>query len=300
MIIVKLKGGLGNQMFQYACGRALSLRSGRPLYLDVSNYSEHGGFGQKKETPRLYGLHRFNIVGEVLEGNLPHSDNKIISLTKQISTKIYRKVFDKYNIGFNPHVLERLSERARRGDTVILDGSWWSEKYFEDAEDIIRKDLSLRYPLGDVARVVENEIRHAKSGGNRTVSIHIRRGDYVLNPETNSYHGVCSKEYYSEALKAIEGTKNLFVFSDDIHWVKENMQFPFQTSYVSQPGIEDYEELILMSQCSDHIIANSSFSWWAAWLDARPNKIVVAPLKWTQAEIADSEAMIPESWIRIP
>jgi hypothetical protein len=300
MITIKLKGGLGNQMFQYACGRALSVRSGRTLYLDISNYERP----HPEETPRPYTLHHFNIVGEISRPETTAGLKKFLQVAGNVSKKAWRKAFKKYNIGFNQTTFDQINRRAERTGKIVLDGFWWSEKYFADATEVIREDLTLAQPLGDIARVAENGIRNVKSTGKRTISIHIRRGDYVLNPETNAYHGTCSNTYYETALKKIEeigGAEptHLFVFSDDIRWVKENMLFPHPTTHVSEPGIEDYEEMILMSQCANHIIANSSFSWWAAWLNPKPDKIVVAPLQWTVAETDDLNEIIPNSWVRV-
>ena len=134
--------------------------------------------------------------------------------------------------------------------------------------------------------------------------MHVRRGDYANDPNTNKYWGTCGIEYYLEALKYItskagNNSMYIFIFSDDIEWVKENMPLQYAATFVSSPEIKDYEELILMSQCDHHIIANSSFSWWGAWLDPKSDKIVIAPKRWTIKDEKNFRDIVPSSWIRI-
>lgn len=304
MITVKLKGGLGNQLFQYACGRALALRSGQKLALDVTGYTYRKP--GSVETPRSFSLSPFDIVvDEIIETPRPG-----LELGGKISlwTRIIRKISGKYHIGWDPSFFKKINADAKAGMDVYLDGFWWSENYFSDAADSIREDLKLKSPLGPRAQEVSRIIEQNE---NIPVSVHIRRGDYVLDPRTNAYHGVCPKEYYDKALAHLVSKTGpriqIFIFSDDIAWVKENMPFDYPTLYVSSGtaidssigAIADYEELILMSKCSHHVIANSSFSWWGAWLNPSDKKIIIAPSRWTQKKVRDSREMLPSSWIRI-
>ncbi len=305
MITLKLKGGLGNQLFQYACGRALALRNGQKLALDVTGYTY-----QKPgsvETPRSFSLSPFAInVDEIIQ--TPHSgDHTHPSPSGEISlwTRIIRKITGNYHIGWDPSFFKKINAEAKAGKDIYLDGFWWSENYFSDASNAIREDLKLKSPLSPRAQEMSRIIEQSES---IPVSIHIRRGDYVLDPRTNAYHGVCSKEYYDRALAHLVSQTGpriqIFIFSDDIAWVKENMPFDYPTQYVSRPladteAFADYEELTLMSRCSHHIIANSSFSWWGAWLNPSSDKIVIAPSRWTQKKVRDSREMLPSSWIRI-
>jgi hypothetical protein len=140
-----------------------------------------------------------------------------------------------------------------------------------------------------------------------SISIHIRRGDYVQNKKTGKHHGNCSSEYYKNALDEIlsklsKGQREnvrLFIFSDDIEWARKNLSFACPSVFVSNPATPDYEELVLMSKCSHHIIANSSFSWWGAWLDSNPQKIVIAPAKWFNTRQSLYKDIVPSSWIKI-
>jgi len=131
--------------------------------------------------------------------------------------------------------------------------------------------------------------------------MHIRRGDYAHNPKTNSVHGVCEKEYYYRCVEKIASTApdlRIFIFSDDMGWVMENMRLPCRTTYVAHNGEEnDYEDLSLMSMCKHHIIANSSFSWWGAWLSTNPDKIVFAPRDWFRDASIHTSDLIPKDWV---
>jgi len=136
-----------------------------------------------------------------------------------------------------------------------------------------------------------------------SVSLHIRRGDYVQNQEANKFHGICSPEYYSQAMNLIEQkieNPHYFVFSDEVGWVRENIKFNYPVDFVSGNSISEAEELSLMSKCKHNIIANSSFSWWGTWLNTSPEKIVIAPKKWIEnTDLADASDLIPKEWIKI-
>jgi hypothetical protein len=181
---------------------------------------------------------------------------------------------------------------------MYLDGYWQSENYFTDVAETIRTEITLRQPYGrDAGKMAASIAAKLIS-----VSLHVRRADYVQDMKTNKAHGTCTKEYYDAALACI-GKKvpnfHVFVFSDDIEWVKTAMTIPYPTTYVSNPEIADYEELILMSSCTHAIIANSSFSWWGAWLNRNSNKIVIAPRQWVVRGRHNYKDITPPSWIRI-
>jgi hypothetical protein len=294
MIIIALKGGLGNQLFQYACGRALQLRQEEKdgdkiaLELDATGYAENNGI----DALRHYALSPFNIQAEMAT----REEIKRLKYPYGIFSKGWRffkaRALRQYYTYFVPRILKQ------EGD-VYLDGYFQTEKYFIDKEETIRADLTLKTPFGPQAQEASMKIKsEAKS-----VSLHVRHGDMAYDPLTNRYWGTCSMEYYAEALKIMhnkigDGMK-IFVFSDDIAWVKENMTMPYPVEYVSAPGIKDYEELSLMSLCKNNIIANSSFSWWGAWLNGNPDKMVIAPEKWTNKEPQQYRDIIPSSWLRI-
>ncbi len=283
MIITRLGGGLGNQMFQYTIGRALALKNNDVLKLDISTYTP--------EYPRQYGLKHFNID----EHFATPEESRKLRLPYGFFSRVIRsfraRVLRQFYVGYHPEVMER------KGD-VFLEGFWKNEKYFLDIEQVIRKDFTLKNPLSAMSRAFKEKIQAERI----SVSLHVRRGDYVNDEKTGIYHGVCSPEYYRKAIEKIKEKCPafiLFVFSDDILWVKENMKFDIPAVYVSHKDIPDYEELVLMSLCSHNIIANSTFSWWGAWLNANPEKIIIAPYRWLAKTGDDHYKEVPDSWIKI-
>jgi len=136
-----------------------------------------------------------------------------------------------------------------------------------------------------------------------SISLHIRRGDYVSNVYTNSVHGTCSLDYYQQAVTLLESKLNnphFFIFSDDLAWAKEHLSFIENVTFVElDVNIPDHDEMFLMSQCLHHIIANSSFSWWGAWLNKNLDKIVIAPKRWFIDETYNTSDLIPDAWIRL-
>lgn len=287
LIIAHLSGGLGNQMFQYACARRLAHVNNAVLKLDVTS------FGKIKETntSRQYGLGAFNVIKDFA------MQEEIRLLRKETKSRLLG--FLKRRAGKETYVREKdYPGIPNLRGSVYLEGYWQSEKYFKDIEDIIRKDFTFRTePYGLNAKIA-GVIRNTES-----VSVHIRRGDYVTNPKVNRDLGVCPPEYYGAAIEKI--AKNVkdphyFVFSDDIQWAKENLKFTHPADFMDQNGPDTAcEDMRLMSLCKHHIIANSSFSWWGAWLCGNPNKIVIAPKKWFNKKELDTRDLIPEKWIRV-
>lgn len=285
MVIIKLKGGLGNQMFQYTCARYLAEKNNDVLKLDLSWYRLDGI--PSGDTVRHYGLDQFTISAQAA------SDEEIVRVGGRPSwfgsfvKKVVNKLRPITSYVFDPRVL------ARRGD-VYLEGFFQSEKYFKDIESIIRNEFRLKSAMGEAAHLILQDIEQSNA-----ISIHIRRGDYVTNNKASTFHGSCSPEYYRIAIdatiKRVELPK-FFVFSDDIARVKENIKIPSPVVYVSNSNIADHEELILMSKCKHNIIANSSFSWWGAWLNEHPQKMVIAPKQWVSDPHIDTRDAIPAGW----
>jgi hypothetical protein len=308
MIIVNLKGGLGNQMFQYACGRALSLRNRARGAIGTLRLDD-SGFDRIKaqagaDTKRSYELSAWNIQARIATPE----EIQCVKYPFGVISKAWRyfraKALRDFNVGFIPAVLGW-------GDKVYLDGYWQSERYFKDFETEIRNDFTLAKPPGQAVQ----KWFHAIGKSRNSVSLHVRRGDYVSNQATSQHHGSCDRAYYEKAVVEIAQRLNerssakgkgkvsiptIFVFSDDIAWAKANLAFPCPTFFVSAPGLEAFEEMVLMSACRHHVIANSTFSWWGAWLGQNEDKIVIAPARWAQAHNDDWYAdIIPESWTRI-
>jgi len=262
MKTIHIKAGLGNQMFQYVYGRSLEL-AGKKIVFDVSFF--HGSRA-KGDTPRVFTLDRFNIKTNAL----------FVEQTRHFLYTLYKKFLRLF--GYTV-------EEYFQGDT-----------YVKHIDTYIRNEFTLREPLSKEAQEILTQIKSTAS-----VSIHVRRGDYVSNKETHVYHGVCSLTYYKEAMKYVEQSvvvPKYFVFSDDSAWAKDNLDAP-GAMFVSDVGLPDYEELILMSKCTHNIIANSSFSWWGAWLNGNREKIVIAPKQWFQDAKANGHTIVSSSWIRI-
>lgn len=301
MIIVKLQGGLGNQMFQYALGRRLSLRYQVPLKLDLSHLRPNLFNLLGVTVLRTYALRDFNIrAGFAQNRDLPFLSkipstrftaglNQINKLLNPRGKEVVREVPFSYT--------KNIKSILDAGDNMYLDGFWNREMYFKEIATVIRRDFSLKKRM--LGRVIKS-VRHIRE--TNSVSIHFRRKDYATNPNTRRFHGICGMDYYKKAIALIlKKVKNphFFVFSDDPEWVKNNFKIARPTTYVSDIcKLNNAEELVLMSNCEHNIIANSSFSWWGAWLNKNPKKIVIAPKKWFRVKMNDRE-IIPPSWIRL-
>jgi hypothetical protein len=290
---MKIIGGLGNQMFQYALGRRLSEEKGFPLKLDISKFEKEG------VTKRTYSLGVFNLHVEFASKNesdkffLP-SEKYFPRLTKLVKPPILwlsGRHFLKEKEGiFNTHALNVM-------DNTYLDGAWANAKYFETISEVIQKDFSLKKKLSLISQKYKSQIRHCQS-----VAIHFRRGDYLTVPKVTNKYNILTLDHYYQAIAILKKKVTrpvFFVFSDDIAWVIKNFKPRQKIVFVKSPpkGL-DHEHLYLMSQCQHNIIANSSFSWWSAWLNQNPEKIVIAPKKWLNSGDR-SDLILPESWIRL-
>ncbi len=295
MIITRLCGGLGNQMFQYAAARRLAEKHRTELKLDLSFFSMEL---DKDTTPRAYALDIFKTIQTAATPwerfkLYPHSKNrhKNMVLTRLIRFGLIKdRRYAEKHCNFDPAVLH-LTGRT------MLDGYFQSEKYFKDIEEIIRREFTLKSPLSAKAAAIQKQIKETES-----VSLHVRRGDYITNKAAGQFHGMCYADYYQRAIAIIKEKikhPHFYIFSDDPKWVKENIHIPNPHTYIADHTDKDYEELILMAHCKHNIIANSSFSWWGAWLNNPPHKIVIAPTRWFTDEKIDTSDLIPKSWTRI-
>lgn len=261
MKTVKIKGGLGNQMFQYAYGRNLEL-SGRKIAFDISFF--HGA-NAKTDALRKFALDAYKLQTAAVFSPRPHR-------LRDLFIKLKRKA------GFE------------------AEEYFQNEKYYKEIADKLKQEFILKDALSDSAQIYLAQIVASNS-----VSVHVRRGDYVSDEKTKNYHGVCGMEYYNKAVALIKekiASPVFFVSSDDIDWARKNFaggEFVF----VSAPAIKDYEEMYLMSKCKHNIVANSSFSWWGAWLNDNPDKIVVAPEKWFNDKKANNKDIVPAGWIKL-
>ncbi len=292
MIVTHVIGGLGNQMFQYAIGRALSLTRGVPLRLDTQDfegYALHNGF----ELERI-----FNIDAQLASG----SDLRKV-LGWRAFSPIRRQLFRKQLVRFQgpslfvDNLTGQRPQISAMPDMSYLMGNWQSEKYFKYIEDTIRTDFSFKFPpTGRNAELAEQICNSV------AVSLHVRRGDIAANPASLAIHGLCSLDYYRRAVEYVTAhiaQPEFIIFSDDMPWVREYLHVEHPCHYIEHnKGPESYNDMRLMSLCRHHIIANSSFSWWGAWLDPWGDKIVIAPDRWFASEF-DSSDIIPSTWIRM-
>ncbi len=295
MVIVRLTGGIGNQMFQYAAARRISLINGSQILLDLSWFQEEGWW-----TKRKYELDSFCIKGKAAsKDQIEALKSKRQNILLRHLPFFLRKIFFHYN---QSHIVEKKynfdPDIMKLRGNVYLDGYWQSEKYFKDIESSIRLEFSFRKDVLESNKKFIDYIHSCHS-----VSIHIRRGDYVTLPEANVFHGICSKDYYQRAVRHISrkvANPVFFVFSDDIIWAKQNMDLGFETCFIDQNGPDSGDEdMRLMSACCHHIIANSSFSWWGAWLNPSPDKIVIAPESWFKKAPHNTLDLIPDTWIKL-
>lgn len=292
MVISHLIGGLGNQMFQYAAARALSIKLGVQLRLDISsfaNYQLHQGF----ELQRIFNCSSEVASKENLDEILGWQSLPVV---KRILLRPGMKVFRYKRLVVEPH-FHYWSGINNLTKDCYLDGYWQSEKYFINIADQIRKDFTFKLPMQSANAELVRQIALVNS-----VSLHVRRGDYASNPKNIATHGLCSIEYYRAAIihivKHIK-SPNFFVFSDDIEWVKDNLKLDFPHQYVDHnQGKESYNDMRLMSLCKHNIIANSSFSWWGAWLNSNEKKLVIAPKQWFAHKVNTSD-LIPGGWLTL-
>ncbi len=289
MKIVNIIGGIGNQMFQYAF--ALALKQKYPdeeVKLDTSHfngYSLHNGF----EIERNFGLQLPIADGKELRKLTYYSPNYKVS---RIIRKLlgYRKTEYK-----EPRLFTFWKEALDRVGNCYYEGSWQNEKYFKECSDEIRKAFTFKQQLGDKNEELLNAINATES-----VSIHVRRGDYLSDP---TYQGICDLPYYKNAIQYIKEhikAPHFYIFSNDAKWCEEFIA-PLCEDYTIidwNGGIKSWADMQLMSLCNHNIVAHSSFSWWAAWLNNHDNKIVVSPKGWfNRADVTDSPQL--EDWILI-
>ena len=279
-------------MFQYAAGRALSLKNDTTLFLDISafeNYELHQGFELQRDFSHPFDIASKADISRVLGWQSPASIRWIVS--RRPFASLFRKRFV-----VEPHFnywpgINKLTKDC------YLAGYWQSEKYFYDVASQIREDFVFQLPMENQNVELAKQINLVNA-----VSLHVRRGDYVHSQKTNSAHGLCSIEYYQESIRYLAERveqPQFFIFSDDIEWVKNNLKIDFPLVYVQHNrDKESYNDMHLMSLCRHHIIANSSFSWWGAWLNSNAEKIVIAPKKWF-ARQTDVRDLFPDGWITL-
>lgn len=280
-LIIEVKGGLGNQIFQFAFGYALARDKGKKLVLDTSYYDLC--------SERSFGLESaFGLITKGVAKIVPNERgwnplrNIYYSFLKQ--NKFIEKQFN-----FDP--------QAMSSDAAFYCGYWQTSKYFESYVDELRAIFKFNNEL------LSDEIEWVRLISMKEgVSVHIRRGDYIQNPDVRKIHEVCTKTYFERAVDyLLAHNPNLFffVFSDDLNWCRK--EFSSYENFYFFPGTSErsWVDLYLMSLCQHNIISNSTFSWWGAWLNPNKNKIVICPSKWFNVDTFNTQDIYPSTWIRI-
>ncbi len=291
MIVIRLTGGLGNQLFQYAAAKALAIRNDEVLVLDIGTYFRESL--PELEVSRDFELYNFIGINDEVTHKVESFNNlsKIFKfIQKNIPFKI-KRYYKETSYNFNPNFFKLKKN-------IFLEGAWQSEKYFIEFKDILQENLVLKTNV--IERVVDlaEKIKRQES-----VSVHVRRGDYLRKKIILEWHGVLELDYYQKALEIIlknNSSTKIYYFSDDIEWVENNLLPIYSGTIVSNKLSKNhFEDFHLMSSCKNNIVANSSFSWWAAWLNRNKSKIVIAPQKWFRTNKVDIKDLIPNSWIKI-
>ena len=285
MRVVKMKGGLGNQMFQYAFYKSLKLKNEK-VFFNLEHYrstKEHNGLEIEKI---------FNIklkTDTKIEWLL--KKNWLTNLIRSIMKKIkIMKIYSIPDIVYDEKILKSPEK------IVVYSGYWQSEKYFKEIENEIRKVFS--FPeLDGKNKEIEKKIVNEES-----IAIHVRRGDYINHPTLG---GLVTSEYYTKAMEYMERciqNPKYYIFSDEIEWCKKELDLEGrEVVFINHnKGEESYKDIQLMSLCKHNIIPNSSFSWWGAWLNRNPKKVVIAPKRWFTKESGYRYTdIVPESWIKL-
>ena len=290
MVICQLAGGLGNQLFQYAYGFSRAKSLGVQFKIDISFFDDYEW--------HEYSLSPFNISAEI-------ATNAEIELLRSIDNTLWHRVQRKL-IGKKNHVVkeDNLKFNSNYLDiskSCYLIGYWQSAKYFEENWNSLSSEFEILYPPSE-----ENlKLINILGNDHFSISLHVRRGNYANIESVNKTHGTMPLEYYEKAIRYFGDliqNPTFYIFSDDIEWARCSLKIPYNTIYVDiNDEKSDFEDLRLMSLCKHNILANSTFSWWGAYLNKNPNKSVIAPKMWFKDEILNQQTtdLIPKSWIRI-
>ncbi len=319
MIILRIKAGLGNQLFQYAYAKALAIRSNSSLMIDPSWYKNI----DPKDTLRVFLLDKYAISTPISEKSDGYNYHKLHEIFIKIVLKLRQFFFKENAYTYYPRLAQPIFSPDNQID--IIEGYWNVPKYFEEYSDIIKKEFRLKSPLGEYGSTVEKRLQDLSSSGKTLVLLHVRRGDYISNIHANAYHGVKDLSYYEDALKrlskesAIGASTHFVLSSDDTEFLQAEIIPLIKKTYTeenvtvegeqftilsNEASLLNYEELHLMSLCHHFIIANSTYSWWAAWLSGTAEKlgqkkIVIGPKQWVNNPNEKTPDVLPPDWITV-
>jgi hypothetical protein len=293
MICVRLEGGLGNQLFQYAAARALALRHRTAVLLDTSAFVRPS----RRYTARTLELQAWHIPAGVASA----SELRTLALARRLPLVSQLiggwRTYIERGLGYNPVF-------ADLPDGTYLVGYWQSPRYFAECAATIAAEVEPVHSLSPTSAAIAGRIDASAS-----VAVHVRRGDYVSLPSAAALHGALPRTYYTAAIEQVHAqvTKSRFyVFSDDPDWCRTQLRLAAQeTTFVNHNhGADTWQDLVLMSRCRHHVIANSSFGWWGAWLaDQRYHgapRHVIAPARWFAGQTNDTTDRFPAHWRVLP
>lgn len=295
MVIVGLKGGIGNQLFQYAAAKQIANYNKTELLIDKVT-----GF-QNDPYNRSFSLSDFCIESKTASIDLIKSYKSTNKYKKYLQYKI-AKIFPIGSLNFLVEKYFHYDNRIgnlRIRKNIYIEGYFQTEKYFKNISDQIRAEFQFKNKPDNDSINYLSKIKSTNS-----ISLHVRKYDNTETLDSSSMYGVCSINYYQKAINYIEKRitdPTFFIFSDDIEWAKNQLIFVnAKVEYIVRSGnINDSEDLRLMKNCSHNIIANSSFSWWGAWLNENQDKIVIAPKRWFANEFFNYKDVVPNSWVKL-
>jgi hypothetical protein len=292
MYIVNLKGGMGNQMFQYALGRSLSILYNSHFKLDLTFLLDRSSYNT--HVFRDYDLDIFKLQADIAT---QEESFKLIRSQQNFLQKTFPRYFRGRENKYTEKYFHFDAEVLRQTRDCYFDGYWQSQLYFRHCEDLIRKDFVFRNELPDKHRSLQQKINVANS-----ICINIRRTDFL----NTSFHGVCNKDYFERGIRNIIERAELneisiYVFADDLDWCRENLNFKYPTYFIDHDFAGDKFQyyLQLMTSFRYYVIPNSTFAWWAAFLSAENGKKIVAPANWFADNAINTNDLIPSDWIRL-
>ncbi|MGF1750749.1 alpha-1,2-fucosyltransferase [Vibrio cionasavignyae] len=286
MIISSLQGGLGNQMFQYAAAYSLSIDKGCDVELDLSWFDSQQATTYRSFELNVFGAKFEEVKHQAKRGFVEHCIFKI----RQCCSKHSLKVINEPHFHYWPDI-----NNIALGSKLV--GYWQSDKYFSHN----RKSILDEFTFPKITE--EHNVYYADriSSTLNSVSLHVRRGDYVSDASTNAHHGCCSMGYYQRSISKLDSQlddTHYFIFSDDPKWVQDTFKLDNMTIVVGNNDSLSYRDMQLMSMCKHHIIANSSFSWWGAWLGNQAG-LTIAPKNWFLKSDIDTSDVYADSWLVI-
>ena len=285
-VIVGLSGGLGNQLFQYAAGRALTIRLQTYLVLDLS------WFANQKE--RSFSLSPFQIHAQTYS-QFPRLATSLQGTISKISRRLMPRAMG-VRVWREPH-FNYSEEFVKLTEPVYMEGYWQSERYFSEIRPLLLEEITLKDPMPSECMALFETIRSCNA-----ICVHVRRGDYLSNPVAAKVHGICPADYYHLSVTELcagLADPHCFIFSDDPVWVRNSLTFDCPTTVVDLNSPNDaHFDLMLMAACQHFVIANSSLSWWGAWLGSHSDKVVIAPKRWFLTQDKNTSDLLPESWLK--